>query len=264
MKMKDKERINFFGINIDPLTMEETLFRISEFIEKKQITQHVVINVAKLVYAQKNKELKNIINSCKLINVDGAGIILGARFLGINIPERVTGIDLMQELVAYSSKKRYKVYFFGAQERIVKTVIEIYKQKYPELIIAGYRDGYYSSGEEENIAMDIKNSDADILFVAMGSPKKEIFINKYLHKMEVPFVMGVGGSFDVIAGKVQRAPELLQKYDMEWLYRLYQEPGRLWKRYLVTNSTFSIMLLKQFIKQNFPLKFLFLKSRQTS
>ncbi|EKE04298.1 MAG: Lipopolysaccharide biosynthesis protein [uncultured bacterium] len=245
------KRISFFGVSIDPFTIKETLEKISEIIEKRQITQHVVVNVAKLVYAQKDERLRNIINSCGLINVDGAGIILGAKFLGINIPERVTGIDLMEKLTAYSAKKGYKIYFFGAKEHIVQAVIKTYKQLYPELIIAGYRNGYYSPEEEGGIAENIKNSRADILFVAMGSPEKEIFISKYLDKMQVPFVMGVGGSFDVVAGKVHRAPALMQKYGMEWLYRLYQEPRRLWKRYLVTNTIFLIMLIRQFFKQNF-------------
>ena len=248
-----EKRVNFFGVNIDLFTMEETLAKISEFIETRQCVQHVVVNVAKLIYAQKDAELREIINSCGLINVDGSGIILGAKFLGINVPERVTGIDLMQNLIQYSSKKGYKVYFFGAEEAILQKVINIYKQKYPELIISGYRNGYYLPEEEENIALDIKNSGADILFVAMGSPKKEIFLNKYMNTMEVPFTMGVGGSFDVIAGKVKRAPDWAQKLNSEWIFRLVQEPRRMWKRYLITNSVFAAMLISEYFKQKLSL-----------
>lgn len=241
-----KERENFLGINIDPLTMDETLSKISSIVEKKVITQHVVINVAKLVYAHKNKMLMEIINSCGLINVDGAGIVLGAKLLGINIPERVAGIDLMENLVEYSSKKGYKIYFFGAEENIVQKVVDVYSEKYPNLEIAGYRNGYYTKQEEPLIAQTIKDSAADILFVAMGSPQKELFLNKYLEFMEVPFVMGVGGSFDVVAGKVERAPIWIQKAGFEWLYRLMQEPGRLWRRYLTTNTLFMLMILQAF------------------
>jgi len=244
-----ESRIEFFGLNLDLITVEETLSRISKFIKTKQCAQHVVVNVAKLVYAQKDNELKNIINSCPLVNVDGAGIILGARFLGIDIPERVTGIDLMHKLIEYSALNGYRVYFFGAKEEIVKKVVEIYQEKYPELQVAGYRNGYYSDEEEENLVLDIKNSKADILFVAMGSPKKEIFLNKYSEKMEVPFTMGVGGSFDVVAGKVKRAPDWMQSISAEWIFRLIQEPKRMWKRYAVTNSKFTIMLLKEFFNQ---------------
>jgi N-acetylglucosaminyldiphosphoundecaprenol N-acetyl-beta-D-mannosaminyltransferase len=244
-----ENRIKFFGINLDIITAEETLSRISKFIDTKQITQHVVVNVAKLVYAQKDNELKDIINSCPLINVDGAGVVLGAKLLGINIPERVTGIDLMHNLIEYSAKKGYRIYFFGAQEEIVKKVVDIYSEKYPELIVAGYRNGYYSAEDEENIVSDIKNSKADILFVAMGSPKKEVFLSKYSEKMEVPFTMGVGGSFDVVAGKVKRAPAWMQAVHSEWIFRLVQEPKRMWKRYAVTNAEFAVMLVKEFFNQ---------------
>lgn len=246
----NKNRINFFGLNLDLITLEETLSQISKFIETKQYVQHVVVNVAKLVYSQKDTNLRNIINSCPLINIDGAGIILGAKLLGINIPERVTGIDLMQKLVEYSALKGYRVYFFGAEEEIVKKVVDIYKENYPELTIAGYRNGYYSDEEEENIVLDIKNSEADILFVAMGSPKKEIFLSKYSEKMKVPFTMGVGGSFDVVAGKVKRAPKWMQAINAEWIYRLIQEPKRMWKRYAITNSIFLAMLIKEFFNRN--------------
>ena len=242
-------RIKFFGVNLDLITVEETLSQISKFIETRQIVQHVVVNVAKLVFAQTDKNLRDIINSCPLVNVDGAGVVLGAKLLGINIPERVTGIDLMYKLIEYSAQKGYRVYFFGAEEAIVSKVVEIYKEKYPELIVAGYRNGYYTDAEEENIVLDIKNTKADILFVAMGSPKKEIFLSNYSEKMEVPFTMGVGGSFDVVAGKVRRAPDWMQAINSEWIFRLIQEPRRMWRRYAVTNSKFAIMLVKEFFNQ---------------
>lgn len=242
-------RISFFGVYLDIITMQETLERISKFIENNQGVQHVVVNVAKLVYAQKDEQLREIINACPLINVDGAGVILGAKLLGVNIPERVAGIDLMAELIEYSAQKGYRPYFLGAKEEIVKSVVEIYQEKYPNLEIAGYRNGYYREDEEASVVEAIKGSDADILFVAMGSPKKEIFLSKYSKTMEVPFTMGVGGSFDVVAGKVQRAPMWMQKIHSEWLYRLIQEPKRMWKRYLITNSIFLGMILREFFKQ---------------
>lgn len=245
------KRIKFFGVDLDLITMEETLGEISEFIEKRQNVQHVVVNVAKLVYAQKDENLREIINSCPLINVDGGGILLGAKILGINIPERVAGIDLMEKLIEYSAQKGYKPYFFGAEEEVVSKVVGIYKEKYPELNIAGYRNGYYTEAEEESIVEAIRDSKADILFVAMGSPKKEIFLSKYNSKLEVPFTMGVGGSFDVVAGKVNRAPIWMQRTHLEWLYRIIQEPKRMWKRYLVTNSIFLAMIIKELFLKPF-------------
>ncbi|MGD9581126.1 MAG: WecB/TagA/CpsF family glycosyltransferase [Vampirovibrionia bacterium] len=247
--MNEKERINFFGALIDPLTMNETLNKVSEIIETKTITQHVVVNVAKLVFMQKDENLKNIVNSCDLINADGAGIVFGAKLLGVNIPERVAGIDLMENIVKMSSEKGYSIYFLGAQEEIITKVISKYKAIYPNLKVAGYRNGYYTEQEELTIAENIRDSKADVLFVAISSPKKEIFLNKYLNIMNVPFVMGVGGSFDVVAGKVSRSPVFMQKLGLEWFYRLIQEPRRMWKRYLVTNSIFLYILMKSFVNR---------------
>lgn len=242
--INDNLRFKFFGSYIDPLTMDETLERIEEILETRIPTQHVVINVAKLVLMQKDEELRRIVNSCGLINADGKGIVWGAKMLGKNIPERVAGIDLFQKIVELASQKDYRLYFFGAKDEILNKVIQIFKGKYPDLQIAGFRNGYFKVEEEENVVKGIRDSKADILFVAISSPKKEFFLNKYVTFMGVPFVMGVGGSFDVIAGYTKRAPIWMQKAGLEWFFRLMCEPKRMWKRYLVTNTIFAWMLLK--------------------
>lgn len=251
------QRKTFLNVCFDPLTMDETIKLIEESIHKKVFIQHVVVNVAKLIYAQNNNELRKTINECQIINVDGAGIVLGAKMLGINIPERVTGIDLMEKLVEVSEKRSYRIFFLGAREQTLQKVMEVYLKKYPNLQIAGYRNGYFSENDEAAIAEQVKNSNADILFVAISSPKKELFLNKYSKYMNVPFVMGVGGSFDVVAGAVKRAPAWMQKYGMEWFYRFLQEPGRMWKRYLYTNVFYSLLLLRELISLKLT------RSRQT-
>lgn len=246
-----KKRINFFSVNLDLYSMEETLEEISEYIKNRIPIQHVVVNVSKLVYAQKDEQLRNIINACPIINVDGAGVILGAKMLGINIPHRVTGIDLMEELVKYSSQNGYRVFFFGAKEDVNKAVVDHYLAKYPDLQVAGRRNGYYTEQEEASVVDEMKKSNADILFVAMGSPKKEMFLGKYSKDLNIPFTMGVGGSFDVVTGKVKRAPLWVQNMNCEWLYRLIQEPRRMWKRYFVTNGLFLLMIIKEKLKPTF-------------
>ena len=246
-----KKRINFFSVNLDLYSMEETLEEISEYIKNRIPIQHVVVNVSKLVYAQKDEQLRNIINACPIINVDGAGVILGAKMLGINIPHRVTGIDLMEELVKYSSQNGYRVFFFGAKENVNKAVVDHYLAKYPDLQVAGRRNGYYTEQEEASVVDEMKKSNADILFVAMGSPKKEMFLGKYSKDLNIPFTMGVGGSFDVVTGKVKRAPLWVQNMNCEWLYRLIQEPRRMWKRYFVTNGLFLLMIIKEKLKPTF-------------
>lgn len=237
------KRVVFLNTYVDALTMEETLQRIEEAIINKECIQHVVINAGKVNLMQKDNKLTRIINECPIINADGQSIVWASNYLGNKLPERVAGIDIFTELVEISAKNGYKPYFFGATQEVVETVVNKFKEKYPTLEVAGYRNGYFNDEESTKIAGDIKKSGADILFVAFSSPKKEFWIKEHMHIMQVPFAMGVGGSFDVIAGKTKRAPEWMQKYGLEWFYRFSQEPRRMWKRYLVGNSKFIMTVL---------------------
>ena len=239
--------VNFFGATIDPLTMSETLVKAEDIIRDRKPVQHVVVNVAKLVMMRKDQGLRDIVNACGLINADGQGIVWGAKLLGIGIPERVAGIDLFQNIVRMAAERNYKLYFLGAKDEVVKRTVDRFQSQYPHLQVAGFRNGYFNEEEEAGIIEDIRESRADVLFVAMSSPKKEVFICKYLEQMAVPFVMGVGGSFDVVAGVTKRAPEWMQKMGMEWFYRFLCEPKRMWKRYLVTNTVYLGMILKALV-----------------
>jgi N-acetylglucosaminyldiphosphoundecaprenol N-acetyl-beta-D-mannosaminyltransferase len=198
---------------------------------------------------QSDKELEKSVIDADIINADGKAVVWAANFLGQKIPERVSGIDLMEELVKRSFEKGYKCFFFGAKDEVVTKLVDIYKKQYSNAIIAGYRNGYYDKSQEENIANKITASGANILFVAMTSPKKEIFLSTYKKQLQnINFIMGVGGSFDVIAGKVKRAPLWMQNSGLEWFYRVVQEPKRMWKRYLVGNTKFICLIIKEYFK----------------
>ncbi len=246
--MMNNKRVNILGCPIDNLTMSETLVKIDDLIVEDGVHQHVVVNVAKLVKLRKDMDLKKIILSCDIINADGMPLVWVSRFLGTPLKERVAGIDLMERLIGLAYKKKYRIFFLGAHENVVKKMVKVFKNKYPKLEIVGYKDGYWKKEEERIVAESIKNSAPDILFVAISSPKKEIFLNEYLDYMKVPFVMGVGGSFDVIAGLTKRAPEWMRNSGLEWLYRFTQEPKRMWKRYLIGNSIFILFAIKEIIK----------------
>lgn len=243
-------KVNFLGIPIDALTMEETVQRIDNAISTGQNLSHVVLNAGKVVMMQKDRSLFESVISCDLINADGHSIVWAARFLGEKIPERVTGVDLMQALVEMAYKRDYKCYFFGAKEEVVKKMVNIYSEKYGPQIVAGYRNGYYSEEEERSIAENISDNNTNILFVAISSPKKEKFLynNRDLLK-DVNFTMGVGGSFDVISGYIKRAPLWMQRIGMEWFHRFLQEPARMWKRYLIGNFQFLWIILKEKFKK---------------
>lgn len=248
------KRISICNIPVDVLTMAETINLIDCAIINKKPVHHVVVNAVKVANAQKDKALKDSIVNCDIINADGQGIVWASHFLNKPLPERVAGIDLMENLIALAAKKKYKIFFFGATEEIVTTTVNIYKEKYNENIISGYRNGYFAKDDEFLIAQQIADSKADILFVAMSSPKKEIFLNEYKHLIKAPFIMGVGGSFDVVSGFVNRAPLWMQKWGLEWFYRTLQEPKRMWKRYLFGNSTFIFLVLKEKLIQTFNFK----------
>jgi N-acetylglucosaminyldiphosphoundecaprenol N-acetyl-beta-D-mannosaminyltransferase len=237
-------RIEIFGIPVHSVTMGETIDFICGRLDRNCFTQHCVVNVAKLVNMRKDPELDASVRECDIINIDGMGVVLGARMLGHDVPQRVAGVDLFHELLAMSAQKGYSVFLLGAQDEVVSETARRVQQQYPELRLAGYHHGYFWDDEEAMVER-IRASGAQLLFVAITSPKKENFINKWRDRLGVTFVMGVGGTFDVVAGKVQRAPLWMQKVGLEWFYRVLQEPGRMWKRYLVTNSVFAWLLLRE-------------------
>lgn len=241
------KRIEFLKAPMDIATMEETVSFIESRIEEKQFLQHVVVNVAKIVNMQKDPVLADSVRACDLINIDGMGVVFGARFLGHDVPERVAGVDLFHELLTMSARRDFPVFLLGATEDVVTKTVDKVTAQNPNLTIAGYNDGYFWD-DEEAVVTKIRESGAKLLFVAITSPKKENFINKWQDKLGVDFVMGVGGTFDVVAGKVNRAPLWMQNAGLEWFYRVMQEPGRMWKRYLITNSKFAYLLLKDKFK----------------
>ena len=242
----DYSKIDFLSIPVDALTMEQTIQKIDKCIQSNEHIQHVVINAGKVVAMQTNKALYDSVVNCDLINADGQSVVWAARFLGKRLPERVAGIDLMQNLITLSAKKGYKCFFLGAKEEVVVRVVDFYSQKYGKDIIAGYRNGYFSADEEAEVAQQIADSKANILFVAITSPKKEIFQDKYKDILgSVNFTMGVGGSFDVVAGITKRAPRWMQKIGMEWFFRFIQEPFRMWNRYMVGNYKFIKLVVRE-------------------
>ena len=239
------KKINFLDIPLDILSMEETVNKIDEAIISNKQVHHCVINAGKVVKIQNDEILKESVINSDIVNADGMSIVWAVRFLGYKIQERVTGIDLMGNLIRLAHEKNYSCFFLGAKKEVVENVVSYYSVKYSKKIIAGFRDGYFDEKDEKNIIKKIKESDAEFLFVAITSPKKEIFLNKYKNELKnINLIMGVGGSFDVIAGTIRRAPEYIQDLGLEWFYRFIQEPKRMWRRYLIGNFKFVILIFK--------------------
>lgn len=245
-------RIDLMGCPIDALDMQQTIAQIEAWIKDRTPRQHVVVNAAKFVEMQSDPHLHRIISSCDLINADGMPVVWASRLLETPLPCRVAGVDLFQELVAVCAARGYRPFFFGAEEWVVGKVVQNFRETWPHLEVAGCRNGYYQPEEEESIARLIRASGADLLFVAFSSPKKEKFLNRWMPIMQVPFCMGVGGSFDIVAGKTRRAPVWMQQSGLEWLYRVLQEPRRMWKRYARTNPAFIWMVVRNYLKLKSP------------
>jgi len=238
-------RQDFAGIGIDGLTLAETLDRIRTAIVQRQPLRHGDVNVAKLIQARDDRQLAADLAICDIVSADGIGIVWGARCLGLAIPERVTGIDLMMALLAECAVQGWRPYFLGAQPHILAQAITKLHCQFPSLALAGSHHGYFTAEDEPALIADIAASGADCLFVAMSSPLKERFLARHGARLGIPFTMGVGGALDVVAGLRWRAPVWMQRLGLEWVARLIQEPLRLGPRYLITNSRFAWLLWRQ-------------------
>lgn len=253
-------RAKIFDCPVDILTMGETIDRARRAMQQRMTTLHVALNVAKLVNMRSNLLLAEDVKSSDLIGIDGAGILLAARVLGLPARERVAGIDLLQEILIVCANEGFRPFFLGATPEVLQKASATVISKHPGIRFAGIHHGYFSAGEEAQVVDRIRNSKADCLFIAMPTPRKERFLAKYGHQIGIPFIMGVGGSFDVLAGEVARAPAWMQKHGLEWLYRTYQEPRRMWWRYCKTNTIFAGMLLAALL-QRIGEKLSFFRSR---
>lgn len=239
-----------FDLPFDPLTMRETIAWIDQTLEYPgSPLQHTVLNAAKIVRATRDPFLRASIEDSDIVNVDGQAVVWAARLLGHHVPERVAGIDLMSELLQSANDRHRRVFFLGATEEIVERVVERVERELPGVIVAGRHHGYFSAAEEADVVATVAAASVDILFVAMPTPRKEEFIHRHLEHLEVRLAMGVGGSFDVLAGLTKRAPRWVQRAGLEWAYRLAQEPRRLFKRYAVTNARFVALVAGELVRR---------------
>lgn len=238
-----RRRIYILGSLVDKVNQKEALERIEEFIESRE-PHHVITANAEIIYTGvENKSLSRTLNKADLVTADGFGVLWASKFLNDPIEERVTGIDLVDAICKHGQEKGWKLYFLGAAPGIAEKAVLKILEIYPESKVVGYENGYFTEEEEPRIIENIKKAGPDILFVALGAPKQEFWIRKNLKELNVPVCIGVGGSLDVLAGNVTRAPKWMQKHGLEWLYRLYKEPKR-WRRMLALPK-FVLAVMKQ-------------------
>jgi N-acetylglucosaminyldiphosphoundecaprenol N-acetyl-beta-D-mannosaminyltransferase len=246
-------RAEFLGTPIDLLTLNQTASRAVDAMLTKTPMHHVALNVAKLVNMRRNEELRRDVSESHIVGIDGMGIVWGARALGIEVPERVPGVDLMERIFEVCSQLEFRPYILGARQDVLERAILNAVERWPGLLFAGSRNGYFSPEEEDEIVEEIRAAKPDCLFIAMPTPRKERFLRKHRDTLNIPFIMGVGGSIDVLAGYVTRAPGKMQRAGLEWLYRIYQEPRRMWWRYVNTNAVFAGLLARAWVARRMGL-----------
>lgn len=239
------ERITILNTTIDVLNVNETIDLVEEYVKTKTPLHLMGVNADKINEVNENELMKEIVNKCGIINADGASVILASKYLKKPLPERVAGVDLMQDLVKLSEKKGYSIYLLGAKQEVVEKTADVLKERHPELKILGIHNGYFKEENWSEISKELKSLKPDFVFVGITSPIKEYLIEFLQNDGNNSVFMGVGGSFDVISGNIPRAPKWMQKCNLEWLFRVMKEPKRLFKRYFVGNRKFIKAIRKE-------------------
>ena len=220
------ERVEILGVKVDAVTMAEAVARVENLVAEKKSSLVATANAEMLLNATHDAELKKILNAADLVVPDGTGTVWAAHHLGFEMPERVAGFDLVQELMKISPAREIKFFLFGAVPTIADKAKLKAEELYPGIKIVGTRNGYFKPADEPEIISQIKNSRPDILLAALGVPKQEKWLFKYKDELKIPVSVGVGGTFDVMAGVVKRAPLWMQKARLEWLFRAMLQPSR--------------------------------------
>lgn len=242
------ERIDILGVGIDRVNNQEALQCIRTFIASGKPHRVITANPEIIYRAQNDEKMHNMVQTADLVTADGAGVVWASRQLGQPLQERVTGIDLVNLICAQAAKENWKIYILGSAPGVAATAAINIQNKFPGCSIVGTHHGYFDKKEEKRIIAELEQLRPDVLFVALGAPKQEYWIADHIQHLQIPVGMGIGGSMDVLSGNIRRAPKLMQKLNVEWLYRLITQPTR-FKRMLVLPK-FMVAVKKQVKKQH--------------
>ena len=242
MSLKQAE---ILGVNVNSLTMVQAVEKVQQFIDERKNALVATANAEMLMRATQDEELKHILNSADLVVPDGAGTVWAANYLGVEMPERVAGYDLAQELMREAPGRGDRIYFFGSAPGVAESAREKAMELYPGIQIVGTRNGFFSEADEPEIIAEIKAARPDILLAALGGPKQEIWLYKYRQALQVPVAIGVGGTLDVMAGVMQRAPLWMQKAKLVWLFRGLKQPSRAGRLLALPKFVMKVMASKK-------------------
>jgi len=244
-----EERFNFLGLKFNNYTMAQTIKKLEYFINTKRPHMVSTITAELAVRANENQALREIYNHADLLTIDSFVVYYAARLFRKPAARPVHATRLALRFLDVMNDKAYSLYVLGAKDEIVRRAVDNLKIKYPRVNIVGFHHGYFDFNSDRELVREIKEKKPDVLFVAMSSPLKETFISKNLKEISVPVCIAVGGGVDIMANKSRLAPLWVSQMGLEWFYRFIQEPGRMWKRYLVTNIKFIGLLVKELFRR---------------
>jgi N-acetylglucosaminyldiphosphoundecaprenol N-acetyl-beta-D-mannosaminyltransferase len=227
MKCTDLDKIDILGVILNRISYDEAIERIKDYIKTKRAGIIVTPNAEIIMNAQTRKELKNAINTADISFPDGIGVLIASKILKSPLADRTAGYDLLIKMLQLAQEERLSIYLLGGVPGVAEDAARILSRKFPNLITAGTMHGYFDEDAEKRVIEDINKKTPDMLIVGMGSPKQELFMSRFRHVLKCGVAIGVGGSLDVISGRVQRAPVFMQKAGMEWLFRLLVQPARI-------------------------------------
>lgn len=233
-------RVAVMGCAFDPITVSEAVEQVFAWRDEPERKTHTVVtvNVAILMAMRDDLALTGAIDRADAVVVDGQPLVWASRLVRSPVPEKVSGVDLMQRLLEVGGARRLSVYLLGTTQERLEALQRAIATRYPDVRIAGARNGFFGPDDYPEVVRGIREARADVLLVGMPAPFKEVWCQQYRDELATPAVIGVGGAFDVLGGIIPRAPRIMQEAGLEWAWRLAMEPRKLWKRYLVTNTTF--------------------------
>ncbi|MGI6551245.1 MAG: WecB/TagA/CpsF family glycosyltransferase [Syntrophomonadales bacterium] len=237
------EQTEVLGCRLDIVDMPKALQVIEDAIQKRELSQVITLNAEMIYRAQHNQQLRDIYSQARLVTPDGIGVVWALRRAGWEISRRVTGVGLTLEILGLAREKNWRIFLLGAEPGVAQEVARKLAAAEDSLEIAGVHHGYFADEESPTIIDLIRAARPDILLVGLGAPRQDIWIAQHLDELQVPVCIGVGGTFDVLAGKVRRAPRIWRRLGLEWLYRLISEPKRI-KRQLAL-PRFAWLVLRQ-------------------
>lgn len=221
-----RKTVDILDIPVDAITMKEAIEKVGEFVKKGRSHAIYTPNAEIMMAAQRDYELKDILQKADMLIADGAGVVLASKLLGRRVPEKVSGIDLVREVFKAYAANGLSCYLFGAKPGVAQEAADRIKAEYPGLVIAGFRNGYFTEQDDEEIVTEINRTSPDILLIALGAPKQEKWIFSHLDRLNARVCIGVGGTIDILSGRIQLSPDFFRRHGLEWLHRLCREPKR--------------------------------------